>query len=864
MSTRSGPALPTGTLTFLFTDVEGSTRLWGQHPQELRQVMARHDALLTAVFEQHDGVVVRPRGEGDSLFAVFVRASDAVAAALSGQRALATEDWGAVGPLRVRMGLHTGEADLRDGDYYGAAVNRCARIRAAGHGGQVLLSQATAHLVRAGLPTDAMLVDLGQHRLKDLAEPDQLYQVSVTQLRAAFPPLTTLDTHAHNLPLQLTSFVGREQEVAELVALLRDHRLVTLTGPGGTGKTRLALQVAAQAVDAFVHGVWFVDLSGVGDPAGVVPAIAQTFGVRESEDRSLAVSLAAYLRRLQLLLVLDNFEQVVDAALVLHDLRLEAPRLALLVTSRLPLHVAGEREYPVLPLPLPAPTAARAALRHNPAVQLFTARAQALGTGFTLTTENAAAVGELCRRLDGLPLAIELAAARVKLLPPPALLARLDQRLPLLTGGARTAPRRQQTLRNTIQWSWDLLRAEEQVLSRRLSVFAGGWTLAAAEAVCNPAGEVDVLAGLAALLDQSLVQQRAADGEPRFSMLATLQEFAAEQLVASGETEALRRAHAAYYCALAEAAAAAYWADGRVQQHLLQPLDPERDNLVRVLAWAGTQQDATVGLCLAATLGAWFLFRGPAEGLARLAPVLTLPGAEEDRTSLRGRALFAAATCALPLAKVDVALTYLDEAAGIFRAEEDLSWLSMTLAALSAYLPSHETARALALGEEALALARAVGSRYELGLVEHHVGLGLVLRGGDAATRALLEDAVRIARQLDADWLRIAPLNGLATLAQRDGNGAEVRRLRLEARTRGDQFGGLVESTHATISLARLAQEAGDRGEAAVEWRRALRGAHTLGSTVIMATCLAGTAALLAAGRQAAQAVQLLAAADQA
>jgi len=865
MSTWSGPSLPTGTLTFLFTDVEGSTRLWEAHPAVMRTVMARHDALLTEVFTQHDGVVVRPRGEGDSLFAVFVRASDAVAAALAGQRALATEAWGEVGPLRVRMGLHTGEADLRAGDYYGSAVNRCARIRAAGHGGQMLLSEATAKLVRGALPAGAGLLDLGRHRLKDLAEGEQLFQLVAQGLPDAFPPLATPDAHPHNLPLQLTSFIGREQEVTEVGTLLGTARLLTLTGPGGTGKTRLALAAAAQMLDAFPDGVWFVDLSGVLDIAGVIPAIAQVLAVRESEGRSLAVSLAAYLRRKRLLLLLDNFEQVVAAAMSLYDLLAEAPGLSLLVTSRVRLHVEGEREYAVPPLPLPDAVAAVVSERlgANPAVQLFVERAQAIRVGFSLSGENAAAVGAICRRLDGLPLAIELAAARVKLLPPAALLARLDQRLALLTGGERNRPQRQQTLQATIQWSWDLLQPPEQVLFRRLSVFAGGFTLEAAEAVCNPDGQLDVLAGLDVLVDQSLVrQQDGPSGEPRFTLLATLQEFALDRLEGAGEREALRRGHAAYYTALAEQADAAYWDTGRAQQGLLWPLDPERDNLLMALGWALAEQDVAVGLRLGGALGIWFYFRAPGEGKLWLARLLAMPGAAAQGAAC-GRALYGAGCCAHAGGEWQTAVAYWEEAIASFRVTEDLPALSRALGLLSGWLPAAEGERAEALVEEALRLARAVGGAYTLGFVEVVIGV-TPLRSGEnrTAAREHLEEALRVARVLDADWLAESALNVLAWLEELEGQPEEARVLYREALLLSEVLGSRVNVAGACIALARIAATAGDQEEAALHWRKGLAIAQELGNATFAVLCLTGIAERLSIQQRYGQAVRLLAASD--
>jgi predicted ATPase/class 3 adenylate cyclase len=863
MSTWSGPNLPTGTLTFLFTDVEGSSEPWETQPQAMRQAMARHDALLTAVFEQHDGVVVRPRGEGDSLFVVFIRASDAIAAVLAGQRALAAEDWGEIGPLRVRMAMHTGEADLREGDYYGSALNRLARIRSAGSGGQILLSEATAKLVRGALPAGASLQALGSHRLSGQREPELLFQLNAPDRPTTFPPLKTLDARPNNLPLQLTSFIGREQELTDLGRLLETARLLTLTGPGGSGKTRLALASAAQALDGFPDGVWFVDLSSVADPAGVVPAIALVLGVRESEGRSLAVSLAAYLRSKQLLLVLDNFEQVVEAALVLHDLLLEAPSLSLLVTSRVLLHLEGEREYAVAPLPLPDPTmdATTAAVEQNPAVQLFVEWAQALGSGFALTAANAAAVAEICRRLDGLPLAIELAAARVKLLPPTALLARLEQRLPLLTGGARSLPARQQTLRNTIQWSWDLLAPAEQTLFRRLAVFTGGWTLDAAEAVCNPEGELEVLGGLESLVDKSLVQQEERDGEPRFSMLATLREFALDQLTACGEAEDLQRRHAGYYTALAEQADSAFWQSGHLVRDLREPLDPERDNLVAALAWALAHGEAELGLRLGGALRSWFYLRGPGQGLRWLEALLALPGAAAPSRA-RGLGLAAAGMCAVALSELEVGVPYLEEAAACFRAVEDLPRLSSVLTLLGVFLPRDQDARALRTAEEALALARITSERVRIAQAETQLGRTLIHRDGNlAVARAHLVEGLRLGRALGADSVTAGALGHLGTLLAAQGERDEAQRLLQEARAQSEAIGDRAGTAVFSMYLAMVLNEAGDRARAIAAWRTALVQICELGNSFMLGNSLTGIAMLLAAGGQGDQAARLLGAA---
>ncbi len=549
--TQVSPApLPHGVITFLFTDVEGSTRLWEQVPAAAQQALARHDALVEQAVAGNSGQLVRPRGEGDSRFAVFARATDAVTAARDIQCALAAEHWPTPQPLRVRIALHTGEADWREGDYYGSEVNRCARLRAVAHGGQVLLSQATFILVRDALPSGVGIRDLGEHRLKDLQRPEHVFQIVLSTLPSDFPPLQSLDLLPNNLPPQLTSFVGRAAELEKVKTLLEGTHLLTLTGPGGTGKTRLALQVAADLVDRSTDGAWFVDLSSVADPALVVQTISRTLGVRDLGDRPPPELLQDYLRQKELLLVLDNFEQVIDAATLVKDLILGAPRVKFLVTSRILLRVAGEQEYevPQFRLPNPAHLPPLDQLSQYEAVRLFIERARTYKSNWTITNENAPAVAELCYRLDGLPLAIELAAARVRLMSPAQMLAQLDGRLTFLKSPARDLPARQQTLSGAIDWSYDLLTAEEQTLFCSLAVFVGGATLEAIEAVCGPDAVGDVLTGIESLVDKSLVRQGEVNAESRFTMLETIREYAAARLKQdAGSQRASRRAHATYF-----------------------------------------------------------------------------------------------------------------------------------------------------------------------------------------------------------------------------------------------------------------------------------------------------------------------------
>jgi predicted ATPase/class 3 adenylate cyclase len=630
--------LPTGTVTFLFTDIEGSTRLLQELGEGYRAVQDRHAEIVRGVLEAEGGREVRT--EGDSFFAVFRIPTQGVRAAVAAQRSLAEEDWPNGGPLRVRMGLHTGEGSLGGGDYIGIDVNRAARIADSGHGGQVLLSEATRALVGHALPEGVTTRNLGRHGLKDFDEPQPLYDLVIDGLPADFPPIRTLGgPRRTNLPPPRTSFVGRERELAEIGELLTRTRLLTLTGPGGTGKTRLALRVAAEQIDRVDDGVYMVDLSAVTDPALVPSNIAASLGVREKPGADLLDTLAGHFGDRNLLLVLDNFERVVDAAPAVDRLLDAAPRLRILATSRVPLHLSGEHEYLVGPLPLPDPA------RHpdldvltaSESVRLFAERAASVRRDFRITEENAAAVAEIARRLDGLPLAIELAAGRVKMLSAQALLERLERRLPLLTGGRRDLPERQRTLRGTIEWSHDLLEPEERRLFARLAAFRGGWTLESAEAVCGPGLSLDVIDGMGSLVDKSLIgQEQFREGKVRFRMLETIHEFAAERLAGSGELEDIRRNHAQHFRDLAEEAEPHL--TGEEQARWMQRLEREHENLRAALDWAESAPDADMALRIAAIWRFWQLSARLAEGRARLERILALPGAK-SRDALRVRAL---------------------------------------------------------------------------------------------------------------------------------------------------------------------------------------------------------------------------------
>ncbi|MEN3312284.1 MAG: hypothetical protein V7645_1613 [Actinomycetota bacterium] len=683
--------LPSGTVTFLFTDVEGSTRLLHELGAGYAEVLAEHRRVLRGAFSERDGVEVDT--QGDAFFVAFATASDALAAAAAGRDALSP------GPVRVRMGLHTGEPVVTSEGYVGIDVHRAARIAAAGHGGQILVSQSTRDLARAD-----SLRDLGEHRLKDLTAPERIFQLG----DGDFPPLKTLN--ATNLPVAASALVGRRRELEELAAMLRDGvRAVTLTGPGGSGKTRLGLQVAADLLDDFPGGVYFVPLAGVAEPELVEATITATVGVRQLGEL-----------RSQSLLLIDNFEHVLDAAPTVGKMLSSTPNTKVLVTSRAPLRISGEREYPVEPLP------------EDDAVGLLTERARAVRPGFEPDESTRA----ICRRLDGLPLALELAASRLRSLDSRALLQRLEQRLPVLTGGRRDAPERQRTLRATIEWSYDLLPPPLQRAFTRLAVFAGTFSLDAAEAVTQ--GGFDELDALA---EASLLKPVGSD---RFLMLETIHEYAAELLAQSSERDELRARHLDYFLELVVTMEPEL-ASPR-QKEALQELVRDEDNVREALAYACENRDAERALMLSGSNFRYWVFRLQIiEASQWYERALALRG--DASTRARARALYGLSEMERTRGKFDRAQALFEEAIPLLREAEETRWLVSAMNHLaSTHLGAGDAPAARRLYEETLRLARDAADERAVAIITGNLGYLALVEGREEDAETLLTTALELER----------------------------------------------------------------------------------------------------------------------
>jgi predicted ATPase/class 3 adenylate cyclase len=774
-------ALPTGTVTFLYTDIEGSTQLWKQHPQTMAVAHARHDQILREAIESNNGYVFQVIG--DAFCTAFHTAIDAVRTAARSQMELHAENWGEA-PIRARMGIHTGKAEVQqDGLYSGfVTLSHVQRLMSVAHGGQVLLSSTTQELVQDELPEGVELRDMGQRQLKDWSRPEHIFQLVIPRLPADFPPLSTPESFPHNLPMQLTSFIGRERELAEVKQLLSKTRLLTLTGPGGTGKTRVALQIAEELLPSFADGVWLAELAPLTDASFIPQTIAAIFGLRELPNMPIINIITDYLRAKQLLLILDNCEHLTEACAKLSDHLLHScPQLKIIASSREVLGIAGETAYRVPSLSLPdSGQVTREAVIGFESVQLFVERASAANPKFNLTDENASAVAQICRRLDGIPLALELAAARSLVFSPEEIASHLGDRFKLLTGGNRTALERHQTLRALINWSYDLLSEEERTLFRHLSVFAGDWRFEAAEAVCP---DLDVLNLLTQLVNKSLVMVDEQVNETRYHLLETIRQYGRDQLLEAGNAEQVRNRHLDFFLKLAEEAESHY--NSLQELEWMSQLEADNDNLRAALEWA-MEQDVLRALRLGTALYPFWNRHGQeAEGCRilrqALARLKALPRAEGEAThrrmALQVKAMGALEVLSFAQGDFVSSLNVAEEVIELSRRineKHSLSEALFYLGIVKAFLGDAEIS--VSMAEEALTLARELGDRVLLGLgLTNMAGVIAMTQGDSQKMQAFSEEGIRLLKEAGAQWGVAMASFGTGLFAARQGNYAEAR-----------------------------------------------------------------------------------------
>jgi predicted ATPase/class 3 adenylate cyclase len=804
--------LPSGTVTFLFTDIEGSTHLWEQHPEQMWEAMGRHDTLFESVVQQEAGVVVRPRGEGDSRFAVFTRATNALRAAVAVQRLFFAEPW-AIHPLRVRIALHSGEADLRDGDYYGNTVNRCARLRSAAHGGQILISHTTYLLVRDELPTGVGMRDLGKYNLKDLDRPEHIFQVVLADLPADFPPLNTPEQIRNNLPLALTSFIGRQREIQELENLLLQSRMLTVAGPGGAGKTRLAIRVAQNVQGSYPDGVWFIDLAPLSNRGLLSQYVMNLMGMREEAGYSPDQSLMDNLRSKTSLLILDNCEHLLPEVAQLAEAMLHgAPSLRILATSREKLGTSGEIVWRIPPLSSPDLKEAIDVenLLQYEAVKLFSDRAAAAKSDFTITKENAETVAQICARLDGIPLAIELAAARVRVLSVEEILERLDDRFRLLVG-PRIALPRQQTLRALIDWSYDLLTEKERMLLRRLSVFAGSWTLEAAEQVCsgNEIETWEVLDLLTGLIDKSFVIVETQKGRERYRFLETILKFSQGRLSESHEADEFTQKHALYFLKVAKNSYGKMW--GPDQAYWLSVIDKEHDNLRTALErLSQTAGNEGMMLQLAGSLWRYWEIRGHlTEGRTWLEAALAKNLSAADYPRANG--LGGAGHLARQQGDYEQARALHEQSLSIFRAMADKLGAARQLNALGEIAQNlGDYPRAIELHEESLSFRREIGDKEGIAVSLRQLGVIARERGDYEHARELLEKSLILERELGDKLLLAISLNDLGLVAHALCNYDEAVLLFEEAVALQRELNDRLGISNSLLNLGNVAKDRGN------------------------------------------------------
>ena len=896
--------LPTGTLIFLFTDIEGSTRLWDECPQEMQIALTRHDLLVREAINSTGGTVFK--AVGDAFCAVFLDAPAALAATLAAQRALKNEVWDTPRPIRVRMAVHSGTAELRDGDYYGGTLNRVARVLSIAHGGQTLVSAAAYELARDALPLGSILKDLGLYRLKDLSRPEQIFQMIHPDLTDAFRPLRSLDNAPNNLPQQFSSFVGREKEIAEVKRLISaGTRLLTLTGTGGCGKSRLVLQVAADLLDSYQNGAWLVELASLVDPSLVPQAVASVLSVREDEkSASVQEILVEYLKQKSLLLILDNCEHLLDACATLVNVLLRScPGITVLLTSRTALGITGESIYrvPSLTTPDAKNLPSLESLNQYEAVRLFIERALLSQPGFAITNANAPALAAVCQRLDGIPLAIELAAARIRALSIEDINQRLDNCFRLLTSGSRTALPRQQTLRALIDWSYDLLSEQEKVLLTRLSVFAGGWTPDAVEAICADSNrsrsdgeptsieDWEVIDLLTSLVDKSLVTFYEYEGTTRYSLLETVRQYSREKLDASGKAHIINAAHCGYFRAFAQEAEIGLKGPDQVRD--MGRLVAEDANMRTALSWGGSIQSEDA-ILLAAALRTYWLFRGwgqhrggtalfaySSEGMNWLSQALAWSANASDRT--RARVLRAAGDLYGTNSETG-ARALLEEGLHLARRVGDVALtvsmlisLGTNLKSVDAYTSRTHLEEALRTAETANDYALASDALYELctlslmendgetalfyadrgfeyGQVAGHLrGMAITRLGGTQAAAVLgdLEGAQRRGQQSLEIWEVIGEVLSisfalflLANIAYRRGDWHDARRWKAREVTLWREIPGQSDRWgNAMFWLANYTRDCGEIEESASLFRELRAAAQSWGSANTVAWCDVGT-----------------------
>jgi predicted ATPase/class 3 adenylate cyclase len=860
-------------LTFLFTDLENSTPLWEQFPVEMQPASAQHDELLRAVIEGHTGRVVKTTGDG--FHAVFESPAEAVAAALDGQLRLAAEAWPTqTGPLKVRMGLHTGLSQERGGDYYGLDVNLAARIMGLGYGGQILLSEATTKLVEKSLPPDSAFTDLGEHRIRGIATVERIFQLGHPDLEADFPPLKSLATFKHNLPRQPSSFIGRTEELAEIKRLIKTTPLLTLLGPGGTGKTRLMLQVAEEVIEEFPDGVWLVELAPLTDPDLIPERIAAALNVQEQPGRNIQDTLSEYLRRKECLLLIDNVEHLVreSAGLAEYLLR-NCPKMKILVTGREALFIAGETTLQIPSLSLPGIKGELSSdeIRTSEGVQLFLERAQAVRPDFSLTSQNAASVADIVLRLDGIPLALELAAARLRMLSVEQIAARLNDRFRLLTGGRRTALPRQQTLQALIDWSWNLLDERERILLSRLSVFSGGWTLEAAQSVAGfePLDEFDVFDLLEQLINKSLVTvQYPVEGEARYGMLESIRQYAQVKLFEAGEGVTLRDRHVDYFVSLVDM----YDQQGFGPEFYtwLNRFALESDNLRAVLEWIAEDRPGLTlhftGILLQFEVS-WMHYR---EARSWIEPSIERARSllEENSAQVHMpdfiRALRSLGWLQVTHGDMLEGHAILDESIQLAKKFEEIRQLAFALGIKAQAMGSNVTWEIIEQLEEVIDICRRDGYESELLLALFSVGQAYLVKGDSDRGAGAITEVIELVEKYDVLYMKAWVYYAQAILARLNGRISEAQRYYTIAIEANQNLGDQRPIATGQSELAHLYRQEGRLDEAMAIYRQTILSWQELGHQAAVAHQLECFAYIAISQKKYVYAAQLLGAAQTA